>query len=71
MKKSFKDVLKDVTLVLICAFMTSLGLVGLTVALQTKPKELTVFIPSLIISWIILYPSYKHWYGVFKKLFNF
>lgn len=66
-----KEILKDTLLILLCAFVTSVGLVALTIAMDTEPKKLIIFIPSLIISWLVLYPTYKHWYNVFKNLFKF
>jgi flagellar biosynthesis protein FliQ len=64
-----REILIDTLKILIVALINSIGLVALSIAFQSNPNEL-IHIPALIISWIVLYPSYKFWLDKISKLFT-
>jgi hypothetical protein len=64
-----REILIDTLKILIVALINCIGLVALSIAFQSKPNEL-IHITALIISWIVLYPSYRFWLDKISKLFT-
>lgn len=65
-----KKVLYNVLVLLITTIITTIGFTALLVAFNTKDNELYVFIPAMIISWIVLLPVYSYWNRLFNKIFK-
>ena len=65
-----KKVLYNVLVILITTIITTIGFTALLVAFNTKDNELYVFIPAMIISWVVLLPVYSYWNRFFNKIFK-
>jgi hypothetical protein len=65
-----KKVLFDVLIIVLTAIITSIGFTALLVAFKTRDGELYIFIPAMIISWIIFLPLYMYWRNLFKRIFK-
>jgi hypothetical protein len=55
----------------ICVYIVMLiGFVGALVAAQTKLELWYIWLPALLLSWLIFVPAYLYWRDVFNALFN-
>lgn len=66
-----KKFLIETLVFLLAGLISGIGLSALIVALYMEKKDYLIFIPAMIISWIVLYPTYKYWTDLFKKLLNY
>lgn len=66
-----KKFLIETLVFLLAGLISGIGLSALIVALHMEKKDYFIFIPAMIISWIVLYPTYKYWTDLFKKLLNY
>lgn len=65
-----KKFLIETLVFLLAGLVSGIGLSALIIALYMERKDSLIFIPAMIISWIILYPTYKYWTDTFKKILN-
>jgi hypothetical protein len=56
---------------ILTGIVSGIGFIALTIALNMDTKNYFVFIPALITSWIIIYPSYVFWSDLFKKILKY
>lgn len=66
-----KKILLDTLIMTLSGIVSGIGFAALTIALDMDTKNYYVFIPALITSWLILYPSYIFWSDFFKKVLNY
>jgi hypothetical protein len=66
-----KKILLDTLIMLSTGIVSGIGFTALTIALDMGINNYFIFIPSIIVSWLILYPSYKFWSDIFKKMLNY
>jgi len=66
-----KKILLETLIMILSGIVSGIGFAALTIALDMGTKNYYVFIPALIISWLILYPSYIFWLDFFKKVLKY
>jgi hypothetical protein len=66
-----KKILLDTLIMILTGIVSGIGFIALTIALNMDTKNYFVFIPALITSWIIIYPSYVFWSDLFKKILKY
>lgn len=63
-----KKILLEVLILVLTAIVSAIGFVALLLTQMIESHDFMVFIPALVISYIILYPVYKHWSDFFRKI---
>lgn len=66
-----KKILLDTLIMLLTGIISGIGFTALTIALDMGINNYFIFLPFIILSWVILYPSYKFWSDIFKKILNY
>jgi hypothetical protein len=62
--------LKDLA-VFVCSYLVMfVAFIGALVAAQTKLELWYIWVPALLLSWLIFVPTYLYWRDVFTALFN-
>ncbi len=65
-----KSVLLNVLVVVMTAIISSIGFTAIIIAFHTKDGEYHIFIPAMILSWIVFFPLYSYWSDLFKRIFK-
>jgi len=70
-KNDMKKILIETLIMVSTGVISGIGFIALTIALDMGLNNFYIFIPFILVSWIILYPSYKFWSDIFKKILNY